>query len=556
MKLKLIFIFALILMVFACSSDKKTPETEVLESDAAEALADQVEEGPAEEARLAEEAATAKAAKEARLTEKVRLAEKARLAEQAAIAKAAEEVRLANLEKLAEEEGLSAKKAANEKAAAIAKAAADKAIAEFEGAVDKAAADKAAAAMAAAVQALACQETYNLSQEKYRVGKYEETVVIMEELLQMDGCDEEISSKAQYYIGRNYGNKLFKPDKAREAYQKAVDNYTSDLKFVEKSEEMLAHYSISDKAKAAYDEGNFQKAIDLSVKVAQLENGDKELRAKNQLLAGNIYLNKLNNFDGARKAYQILIDDYTGSKYVAMAKKNIKTVDAKAAAAKAITEMGAMAEAAADIARLDEEARLAARLAEVARLAEEAKLETKGDLTYKSGSEEPFTGKQVGKNAEGQKLWEKEYEGGRLVAHLKYNYEYFDNGQKKDEGIRVDGEYRITNRWASSGALLIEDGVGKIVGRTSAGLEVWRKFYEGGIIAEEWTFEYEYHENNTLKSKTAFQDGSEIGESTTWFDNGQKKEEGIRVDGEYRITNRWTSSGVLLIEDGVGNELE
>ena len=87
-------------------------------------------------------------------------------------------------------------------------------------------------------------------------------------------------------------------------------------------------------------------------------------------------------------------------------------------------------------------------------------------------------------------------------------------------------------------------------------MEVWRKFYEGGIIAEEWTFEYEYHENNTLKSKTAFQDGSEVGESTTWFDNGQKKEEGIRVDGEYRITNRWTSSGALLIEDGEGNKIE
>ena len=319
MKLKLIFIFALILMIFACSSDKKTPETEVLESDAAEALADQVEEAPAEEARLAEEAATAKAAEEARLTEKVRLAEKARLAEQAAIAKAAEEMRLANLERLAEEEDLSAKKTANEKAAAVAKAAAEKSIAEFEAAADKATADKAAAAMAAAVQALDCQETYNSSQEKYRVGKYEETVVIMEELLQMDGCDEELSSKAQYYIGKNYGNKLFKPDKAREAYQKTVDNYTSGLKFVKKSEEMLAHYSMSDEAKAAYDEGNFQKAIDLSVKVAQLEDGDNELRAKNQFLAGNIYLNKLNNFNGARKAYQKVIDDYAGSKYVAMA---------------------------------------------------------------------------------------------------------------------------------------------------------------------------------------------------------------------------------------------
>ena len=210
--------------------------------------------------------------------------------------------------------------------AAIAKAAADKAIAEFEGAADKAAADKAAAAMAAAVQALACQETYNLSQEKYRAGKYEETVTILEELLQMEGCDEELSARAQYYIGWNYGNKQFKPGEARKAYQKAVDNYTSGLKYVEKSKEKLAHYKMSDEAEAAYNEDDFQKAVELRLKVVQQEGCDEALRAMNQYLAGYIYQKKLNDPDKAKEAYQKVIDNYAGSKYVAKAEAKLKVL--------------------------------------------------------------------------------------------------------------------------------------------------------------------------------------------------------------------------------------
>ena len=233
MKQKLTFIIVLMLIIFGCSSEKETPEKDILEP------AVSVEEAAAEEARLAEEAA----------------------------AKAAE-------------------------------------------------------------QDLACQETYNLSQEKYNAGKYEETVTTLEELLQMEGCDEELSARAQYYIGWNYGNKQFKLDEAREAYQKAVENYTSGLEFVEQSKIRLAHYMISDEADVAYFKDDFQKTVELREEVARLEEkkSDKGLRAMNQYLAGYIYQKKLNDPDKAKEAYQKVIDNYAGSKYAAKAEAKLKVL--------------------------------------------------------------------------------------------------------------------------------------------------------------------------------------------------------------------------------------
>ena len=278
-KYTLLFITTLMLIVFGCSSEEETPEKDISEP------AVPVEEATAEEARLAEE---------------TRLAEEAE-AEAVAAKSAVEAAELA------------AKKVADEKAAASKKAAAEKALATEK---------------AAAEQDLACQETYNLSQEIYGAGKYEETVTILEELLQMEGCDDELSARAQYYIGYIYGNKQFKLDEAREAYQKAVENYTSGLEFVEQSKIRLAHYMISDEADVAYFKDDFQKTVELREEVARLEEkkSDKGLRAKNQYYAGYIYQFKLYNWVKAKEAYQKVIDNYAGSKYVAMAEAKLKAL--------------------------------------------------------------------------------------------------------------------------------------------------------------------------------------------------------------------------------------
>jgi len=124
-----------------------------------------------------------------------------------------------------------------------------------------------------------------------------------------------------------------------------------------------------------------------------------------------------------------------------------------------------------------------------------------GGILIKDGN-----GKWVGKNAEGRKLWAKEYQDGRLISDWEYKYEYFDNGQIKkessfqggqedgestiffengktrEEGTWEEGKYLITNRWNKNGNQIITDGQGSIVGKNKEGLVVWQKEYIGGRL--------------------------------------------------------------------------
>ena len=298
---------------------------------------DKVWEGTLEEYKAAKEKVAAeKATKEAdaaiaaaknaldALAVELAAAEKT-ATEMAAVAKAAEE--MAATEKAASEMA-DAEKAAAEKATkeADAELAATK-IALAELAAEKVAAEKAAAEKAAAEKAaqqvVDCQKKYDDSQEKYKAGQYEETVAILEDILQMDGCEGGISSKAQFYIGWNYGNKQYKLEEAKIAYQKVVDIYFSDLKYVERAKEKLTAYNLSDEANSVYNTGDFQMAVSLREKVVQQKGCDKILAAKNQYLAGYIYMNKLNDFDRAKVAYQKVINNYTDSAYVLKAKKKL-----------------------------------------------------------------------------------------------------------------------------------------------------------------------------------------------------------------------------------------
>ena len=307
-------------------AEKASKEAAAELAAAKNALAKLTAELAAAEKAAVEKAAAELAAKNAlvKLTAELAAAEKT-AAEMAAVAKAAEE--MAATEKAASEMA-DAEKAAAEKATkeADAELAATK-IALAELAAEKAAAEKAAAEKAAAEKAaqqvVDCQKKYDDSQEKYKAGQYEETVTILEDILQMDGCEGGISSKAQFYIGWNYGNKQYKLEEAKIAYQKVVDIYFSDLKYVERAKEKLTAYNLSDEANSVYNTGDFQMAVSLREKVVQQKGCDKTLAAKNQYLAGYIYMNKLNDFDRAKVAYQKVINNYTDSAYVLKAKKKL-----------------------------------------------------------------------------------------------------------------------------------------------------------------------------------------------------------------------------------------
>ena len=219
-----------------------------------------------------------------------------------------------------------------------------------------------------------------------------------------------------------------------------------------------------------------------------------------------------------------------------------------------------------------------------------------GGILIKDGN-----GKWVGKNAEGRKLWAKEYQDGRLISDWEYKYEYYDNGQIKkessfqggqadgestiffedgktrEEGIWKEGEYLITNRWNKNGNLIIKDGQGKISGKNKEGLVLWEKEFVDGKLEFQWDNVHEYYENGQIKSETGYSENEKHGRYSIWYENGQikekgknrlgapygfyeswledgqKREEGMWAeDGENLIQNRWNKNGNSIIKNGAG----
>ena len=170
---------------------------------------------------------------------------------------------------------------------------------------------------------LYCQKLYDDSQVRYKTGQYMAAVIMLHQVAQMKGCDEELSSRAQYYIGWNYANDQFKPDEARKAYQKVIDNYPEAFKYVEYSKLKLASYLLSDQAEAAYKAGNFTEAIALREEVIQYKRCDTELAAKNQYLNGLDYQYPQNDINKAQAAYNNVIAIHPKSGYATMAQNEL-----------------------------------------------------------------------------------------------------------------------------------------------------------------------------------------------------------------------------------------
>jgi len=220
-----------------------------------------------------------------------------------------------------------------------------------------------------------------------------------------------------------------------------------------------------------------------------------------------------------------------------------------------------------------------------------------GGILIKDGN-----GKWVGKNAEGRKLWAKEYQDGRLISDWEYKYEYFDNGQIKkessfqggqedgestiffengktrEEGTWKEGEYLITNRWNKNGNQIITDGQGSIVGKNKEGLVVWQKEYIGGRLEFDQQNKHEYYDNGQLESEIGYSENKKHGRYSMWYENGQIKEKGTNSydapygyyvewiedgkmreegtwteDGENLIQNRWNKNGNQIITNGQGS---
>ena len=214
-----------------------------------------------------------------------------------------------------------ARKKAARKKAAREKADAEKVKADAEKAVAEAKAKELDVKLATD-----CLKIFDLSQELYKAGKHQETMDILETTLRMEGCDEEINSKAFYLIGWNYANDQGALDTARAIYQKLVDSFSPGLKYVDKAEKRLAGYKINDLSVAAYDEGNFEDALVLREQVVMEKGFDKELKAKNQYFIGYIYQYKLEEPDKAKEAYRKVGKIHSKSRYIVKAEQKLATL--------------------------------------------------------------------------------------------------------------------------------------------------------------------------------------------------------------------------------------
>ena len=276
-------------------------------------------------AEIAVEKATRKAAAAIAAAEKADAKKhtKKATAELTAAKKAAKEAAaaIAAAVKAATEMAAAAKAA--EEMAATAKVALAELTAELV-AAKKVAAEKVALEKAAQL-AVDCQAKYDESTAAYEAGNLEANIALKREILGMS-CDEELSSKVQYYIGWTYGNKLFDMDAAQAEYQKGANNYFSGLKYVEKCEEKLALYKKNDEAEAVYKAGEFAKAAALREEVGLTKGCDKALAAKNLYQAGYIHQKKLNGNAKAKALYEAVVISFSGSGYVDRAKQKLATL--------------------------------------------------------------------------------------------------------------------------------------------------------------------------------------------------------------------------------------
>lgn len=321
----------LLIITSGCGKKEESKTTAVIDEQTTKITAEEL--AAAKKAAEVDKATAEKAAAEKATAE----AEAKKLAEELAAAEA-------RANKLAEELAAAEKAAEVDKAAiearatelALEKAAAELAAAEL--AADKSRAKELADELAAAEQAAAeararelaaelaedCQKVYNLSQELYRAGKFRETMEILETTLRMEGCEEELNSKAFYLIGWNYANDQGKLEKARAMYQRVVDSFSSGLKYVDKAKRRLKGYKINDLAEAAYNNGRFGAALALREQVVKEIGFDKELKAKNQYLIGYIYQYKLEELDKAKEAYQKVENINPKSDYVTKAEQKLE----------------------------------------------------------------------------------------------------------------------------------------------------------------------------------------------------------------------------------------
>ena len=107
--------------------------------------------------------------------------------------------------------------------------------------------------------------------------------------------------------------------------------------------------------------------------------------------------------------------------------------------------------------------------------------------------------------------------------------EYYENGQKKQEGIYINGEYLLKNWWTETGEQSIIDGTGYQIIKNDKGIKISEGKYENSKQEGIWKY---YSEQGVLLGKVNFKDGKLDGESKYYYESGEIYSEGNFANNE------------------------
>ena len=139
---------------------------------------------------------------------------------------------------------------------------------------------------------------------------------------------------------------------------------------------------------------------------------------------------------------------------------------------------------------------------------------------------------------------------GLLLEKLHLNgkhTEYYDDGQKKEEGNYKDGEKQgLWTTWYENGQKKAEINYkdGKLNGLSTDWYENGQERSEGNYKDGEANgLMTGWHPNGQKWKEISLKDGKPHGLETEWYENGQKKEESNKRDGKLMSAEVWKPNG-------------
>jgi antitoxin component YwqK of YwqJK toxin-antitoxin module len=196
----------------------------------------------------------------------------------------------------------------------------------------------------------------------------------------------------------------------------------------------------------------------------------------------------------------------------------------------------------------------------------ETTLVERDDVYYTKDTNKPYSGPIFSFDRKGLNKKEGLLVDGKMITYT--DFDWYDNGQKKEETTFKDGiKHGLNNWWYENGQMKFEGrykdgkGDGLVTGWYENGhkkQEITYKdgeedglntyWYENGMkkstykVEERIHVDFEWYENGQKKSEETWKDREQVG-ITRWYKNGQKKFEWTYKDGNLISEKNWNEDG-------------